>query len=161
MAPPKQRTRAFAPKTRSGCDNCKQRRVKCDEARPNCGNCKKRGIQCTYTALKIWIFEPTKPRNSNETTMAKRTSTLDLAGLTTCAWPTDERYMMRYYMRRTGPWLSHYCDPEARTPWAVTLPRLAISLPALRHLVVATAMMDSKLHQSTSQALVARSENIM
>ncbi|KEF61346.1 uncharacterized protein A1O9_02912 [Exophiala aquamarina CBS 119918] len=116
---------------------------------------------CAYTAVKIWIFEPTKQRKSTETTPAKRASSFDLTGLTTCAWPSEERYLVRYYMQRTGPWLSHYCDPEAREPWAVTLPRLAISLPALRHLVVATAMMDQKLHRATSQALVVRSERII
>jgi len=161
MAPPKNRTRAFAPKSRSGCDNCKKRRVKCDEARPHCGNCEKRGIRCTYTAVKVWIFEPTKQRESEKRTLAKRATSFDLAGLPACTWPSEERYLVRYYMQRTGPWLSHYCDPEARQPWAITLPRLAISLPALRHLVVATAMMDEKLHQASSQALVVRSEKIL
>ncbi|KAL7950424.1 hypothetical protein V8C42DRAFT_306463 [Trichoderma barbatum] len=30
----------------SGCQLCRQRRVKCDEARPECGNCRKYGAQC-------------------------------------------------------------------------------------------------------------------
>ncbi|UKZ77812.1 hypothetical protein TrVFT333_005538 [Trichoderma virens FT-333] len=30
----------------SGCQLCRQRRVKCDEARPECGNCRKYGVQC-------------------------------------------------------------------------------------------------------------------
>lgn len=30
----------------SGCQLCRQRRVKCDEARPECGNCRKYGTGC-------------------------------------------------------------------------------------------------------------------
>ncbi|KAL6859599.1 hypothetical protein J3F83DRAFT_763128 [Trichoderma novae-zelandiae] len=30
----------------SGCQLCRQRRVKCDEARPECGNCRRYGAQC-------------------------------------------------------------------------------------------------------------------
>ncbi|UKZ63458.1 uncharacterized protein TrAtP1_004688 [Trichoderma atroviride] len=30
----------------SGCQLCRKRRVKCDEARPGCGNCRKYGAQC-------------------------------------------------------------------------------------------------------------------
>lgn len=30
----------------SGCQLCRKRRVKCDEARPECGNCRKYGAQC-------------------------------------------------------------------------------------------------------------------
>lgn len=30
----------------SGCQLCRQRRVKCDEARPDCGNCRKYGTMC-------------------------------------------------------------------------------------------------------------------
>lgn len=30
----------------SGCQLCRQRRVKCDEARPECGNCRKYGVRC-------------------------------------------------------------------------------------------------------------------
>lgn len=30
----------------SGCQLCRQRRVKCDEARPECGNCRKYGTLC-------------------------------------------------------------------------------------------------------------------
>lgn len=118
-------------------------------------------MHCAYTAPKIWIFEPKKQRDTDETAPVQHFDTLDLMGLGICDWPADERYLMRYYIRRTGPYLSQYTYLEARKSWTVMIPRLASSLPALRHLVLALAMMDSKLHQVTSQALVARSENVM
>ncbi|CAI2170140.1 14363_t:CDS:10 [Funneliformis geosporum] len=30
------------------CDNCKQRKVRCDKERPTCGTCRKSGRECTY-----------------------------------------------------------------------------------------------------------------
>ncbi|KAK7428781.1 hypothetical protein QQZ08_004706 [Neonectria magnoliae] len=35
-------------KSRSGCRNCKARKVKCDEARPTCRSCKLRKVDCVY-----------------------------------------------------------------------------------------------------------------
>ncbi|MBA7492113.1 hypothetical protein ES702_02662 [subsurface metagenome] len=37
-------------KSRRGCQMCKQRRVKCDEAGPPCGPCEFRNIACAYAA---------------------------------------------------------------------------------------------------------------
>jgi hypothetical protein len=35
-------------KSRSGCQNCKARKVKCDESRPTCRSCKLRQADCVY-----------------------------------------------------------------------------------------------------------------
>ncbi|KAJ5391099.1 hypothetical protein N7509_006589 [Penicillium cosmopolitanum] len=35
-------------KSRNGCDQCKRRRVKCDEKGPPCSNCTSRELQCSY-----------------------------------------------------------------------------------------------------------------
>ncbi|OAX85614.1 hypothetical protein ACJ72_00028 [Emergomyces africanus] len=39
-------------KSRSGCSNCKQRRIKCDETKPGCGKCEAYGISCDYLAAE-------------------------------------------------------------------------------------------------------------
>ncbi|KAL5630936.1 hypothetical protein BROUX41_000808 [Berkeleyomyces rouxiae] len=41
------RMRTSKPKVKTGCSNCKQRRIKCDERRPSCLNCEKSKRQCT------------------------------------------------------------------------------------------------------------------
>lgn len=47
VAPPlKKRTRTSKPKVRTGCNTCKIRRVKCDEARPICKRCARADIVC-------------------------------------------------------------------------------------------------------------------
>ncbi|KAL1637505.1 hypothetical protein SLS56_000643 [Neofusicoccum ribis] len=35
-------------KSRTGCANCKRRKIKCDESKPECGNCVKHRIRCDY-----------------------------------------------------------------------------------------------------------------
>ncbi|KAE8312711.1 hypothetical protein BDV41DRAFT_538592 [Aspergillus transmontanensis] len=37
-------------KSRTGCIQCKKRRVKCDERGPPCSNCTTRGIECAYSS---------------------------------------------------------------------------------------------------------------
>lgn len=43
---PARRKRASRPKVKTGCTNCKLRRVKCDETRPFCFRCQKSGRTC-------------------------------------------------------------------------------------------------------------------
>lgn len=42
------RTRRSHNKSRGGCQRCKQRKIKCDEARPACSSCARRGLGCSY-----------------------------------------------------------------------------------------------------------------
>lgn len=39
-------------KSRKGCQTCKTRRVKCDEATPECGICLRLGLACTYVSVE-------------------------------------------------------------------------------------------------------------
>ncbi|PHH64966.1 hypothetical protein CDD81_3603 [Ophiocordyceps australis] len=43
---PLKRTRKSNPKVKTGCSNCKQRRIKCDEARPACSQCLRTNRSC-------------------------------------------------------------------------------------------------------------------
>ncbi|PHH82066.1 hypothetical protein CDD82_7147 [Ophiocordyceps australis] len=43
---PLKRTRKSNPKVKTGCSNCKQRRIKCDEARPACSQCLRTNRTC-------------------------------------------------------------------------------------------------------------------
>ncbi|KAH7189866.1 hypothetical protein DER44DRAFT_120910 [Fusarium oxysporum] len=36
-------------KSRNGCGNCKQRKIKCDEAKPECYNCARFDVECSYS----------------------------------------------------------------------------------------------------------------
>ncbi|OJD26458.1 hypothetical protein ACJ73_02158 [Blastomyces percursus] len=39
-------------KSRTGCVNCKQRRIKCDETKPQCRRCETYGVECIYIPVK-------------------------------------------------------------------------------------------------------------
>lgn len=47
--------------SRSGCIECKRRKIKCDEVHPTCGNCQRVKFPCVYPAPKI--SKSRRPRN--------------------------------------------------------------------------------------------------
>lgn len=57
----------FAKRSRTGCANCKEWKVKCDEGKPSCQRCEKRGKLCTYS-LNIKIKKYDKSNLSLTTT---------------------------------------------------------------------------------------------
>ncbi|KAL4729724.1 hypothetical protein ACLX1H_004147 [Fusarium chlamydosporum] len=44
-------------RTRSGCQTCRSRKVKCDEAKPSCRNCTTRGLACNNSLQLKWESE--------------------------------------------------------------------------------------------------------
>lgn len=56
-------------KSRTGCKNCKARKVKCDEARPRCRSCRLRKTECVYpSAPPLASAVSTSPTSSTKTT---------------------------------------------------------------------------------------------
>jgi Fungal Zn(2)-Cys(6) binuclear cluster domain len=47
------RLRQSHTKSRTGCLNCKRRRIKCEENRPSCTQCTKRRLQCEWPEVQI------------------------------------------------------------------------------------------------------------
>jgi hypothetical protein len=41
-------------KSRTGCSECKRKRVKCDEGKPSCGRCKRFPDRCSYELKLSW-----------------------------------------------------------------------------------------------------------
>ncbi|PYH46988.1 Zn(II)2Cys6 transcription factor domain-containing protein [Aspergillus saccharolyticus JOP 1030-1] len=52
-------------KSRNGCDQCKKRRVKCDEQGPPCSNCTSRELKCTYFRVPTARNSATSPAASS------------------------------------------------------------------------------------------------
>ncbi|PTB61327.1 hypothetical protein BBK36DRAFT_1195890, partial [Trichoderma citrinoviride] len=65
-------------KSRAGCQSCKARKVKCDEARPVCRSCKLRKADCVYAA-------PQKPQKLPDETPSPSPDSLDDGPLTRLA----------------------------------------------------------------------------
>lgn len=80
-------------KSRKGCQNCKTRRIKCDERTPNCSNCLKHSIPCDFALRAL------------QTAAATRTTsaTVDTAGIS----PAGEASTIRRDGSEDGSLLSN------------------------------------------------------
>lgn len=61
------RPRKAHTKSRNGCDQCKKRRVKCDERGPPCSNCVSRELECSYLKIpkaRDLVTSPLSPATS-------------------------------------------------------------------------------------------------
>ncbi|KAF5026712.1 hypothetical protein F66182_1201 [Fusarium sp. NRRL 66182] len=54
---PPNKTGPVQRRTRSGCQTCRSRKVKCDEAKPACRNCASRGLPCNTQVQLKWEAE--------------------------------------------------------------------------------------------------------
>ncbi|CAI7151100.1 CPS_collapsed_G0003520.mRNA.1.CDS.1 [Saccharomyces cerevisiae] len=54
--------RKFHNKSKTGCDNCKRRRVKCDEGKPFCKKCTNMKLDCVYSPI-----QPRRRKDSSST----------------------------------------------------------------------------------------------
>ncbi|KAJ5156408.1 hypothetical protein N7492_009211 [Penicillium capsulatum] len=69
-------------KSRGGCANCKQRRVKCDESKPHCVRCQKHGVDCNYTATAPPVrSQPTKAMIRNNPGKGSGLVSLDIMSI--------------------------------------------------------------------------------
>ncbi|KAK4162758.1 hypothetical protein QBC43DRAFT_72567 [Cladorrhinum sp. PSN259] len=95
----KKRARTSKPKVKTGCNNCKQRRIKCDEQRPECYNC--------VRSKKVCSGYPPPPRSARpfeEVRIAPKPATIASApppGRSAITLPP--RRVVKYQQRRTTP----------------------------------------------------------
>ncbi|ATZ57742.1 hypothetical protein BCIN_15g02830 [Botrytis cinerea B05.10] len=70
------RTRAYFPKTRTGCWTCRKRRVKCDEKKPDCSRCEASGFKCDGYSVESFsqahkraiVVEKSQPKRKSSAT---------------------------------------------------------------------------------------------
>ena len=153
---PRERKKTFSHKVRSGCSTCKKRRVKCDEGKPTCLNCRMKNVECVYIIPKAWTSETT-PATPARSKVVNSPS----AAMTSYFGTPEEQHSLQFWVQATGPWLANYTSPENKVFYEKLIPRLAFTLPATKHLMVAVAMMDERIHDPTPQVLAARSRKIM
>ena len=66
------RTKRFHAKSRAGCTQCKQQRLKCDERKPTCSRCATNHSNCTYTPVSTASTQD--EASSTSTSMSTSTS---------------------------------------------------------------------------------------
>ncbi|KAI1910523.1 hypothetical protein LOZ58_001567 [Ophidiomyces ophidiicola] len=72
-------------KSRTGCGNCKKRRVKCDEKKPHCNKCESYGISCDYAAVQLHGRRPHHLPEGRRTSTASPTAMIFAMSVTDMA----------------------------------------------------------------------------
>ncbi|KAJ5971568.1 uncharacterized protein N7479_001486 [Penicillium vulpinum] len=128
-------------KSRQGCDQCKSRRVKCDEKGPPCSNCISRELSCTYlrapsrsdsrasqtpAPAPLAIVEPTPLR-------------LGIPSLTSSVSPTISgvRDLELMHKFSTETFKSLCSSPSEHDVWQIAIPRLALRYDFLMNGILA------------------------
>ncbi|KAB8253779.1 hypothetical protein BDV32DRAFT_133503 [Aspergillus pseudonomiae] len=137
-------------KSRNGCDQCKKRRVKCDEADP-CLNCTRRSLSCSYQH-RIGTPQPEPKTKHAERlvacTPAPGTSLAKISARTDAALSvfqrnlTDTAYFGREWNGQDPELMHHYCTSTCTTlsdredihhVWRIEVPKIAYSYEFLMH----------------------------
>ncbi|KAJ5823726.1 transcriptional regulator family: Fungal Specific TF, partial [Penicillium robsamsonii] len=126
-------------KSRQGCDQCKRRRVKCDEKGPPCSNCISRELLCTYLRAP--------PRsNSREsqtpaplaivdlTPLRSRIPNLAASGSSTISGMRDLELMHKF---STETYKSLCSSESEHFVWQIAIPRLALQYDFLMNGILA------------------------
>ena len=135
------RQKVFHTKSRTGCQICRTRRVRCDETRPSCRNCTRLGFQCegpklTFIVnreqqLDVWSLQDTDSRMPPM--------------LTDNLFATaKENAAFQFFLEKTLPWFSSpkapNCDGDlCYRFWCPTALQMMHHEPLIKHLVLATA----------------------
>ncbi|KAJ5185896.1 Protein of unknown function DUF3468 [Penicillium cf. griseofulvum] len=140
-------------KSRNGCDQCRARRVKCDEQGPPCSNCTTRELKCTY--LKVAAARRTKPHLTSPSSTSEPRS-LDRHGSPVSAMPgptgstiptptqsnlfgIDNLELIHKFATETYESL---CISKSETKiWQITVPKLAFKHSYLMSGILALASM--------------------
>ncbi|KAH6867191.1 hypothetical protein B0T10DRAFT_502562 [Thelonectria olida] len=118
-------------KSRNGCQDCKRRRVKCDERIP-CSSCTRSKLACS---LSIAPESPSNSLLSDPTELIHQAATESFT-------PTDFT-LFYHFITSTAGCLNN--EPDTSFPWKTSIPSIAPRHPYLLHEVLAVAAIH--LHQ--------------
>ncbi|ETN41990.1 uncharacterized protein HMPREF1541_03929 [Cyphellophora europaea CBS 101466] len=149
--PQSSRVRQWHSKTRTGCDTCKRRRVKCTEERPVCRKCSLGGRDCIYLEPpKAKLFEPktVSPSQSSPT-----------ASLTPPAEPEEQR-ALQFFNEKTALAMATFTDFTKRF-WQSAIPQVAATEHSVRHMTIALASRQERnlVTSSFDSSRLERMEN--
>ncbi|KAJ5350980.1 hypothetical protein N7541_008707 [Penicillium brevicompactum] len=132
-------------KSRTGCRECKTRKVKCDEQRPICGSCSKFNKRCSFlrTTPYLWnsglsnqqtkpekVISSQKPRKDARKGSSKQAK--DNPDFT-----LEDMRLLHHFTSSTSKTLSD--DPEAHETWATTVVQIAFTQSFLLQGILALA----------------------
>ncbi|KAE9368775.1 hypothetical protein N431DRAFT_307463, partial [Stipitochalara longipes BDJ] len=142
-------------KSRRGCQQCKQEKIKCDESKPTCGHCRRYQSRCSF------LDTPSIANSTSETTSLSASPRVPSAS-DDVPWnpsnlpelsPTSIRInldvntleLLHFYTTTTSLTLSN--RPELQQIWQQVLPRIAFT----HHFLLRGILAFSALHLARSQ----------
>ncbi|KAB8275426.1 hypothetical protein BDV30DRAFT_247645 [Aspergillus minisclerotigenes] len=117
-------------KSHHGCTQCKQRRIKCDEARPSCGSCRKKRIVCAFLSQEPLPINPLQqyaPQPSSPSPGLHSAPTIPLLDLE----------LLHHWHTTTAASLAH--SKSIQDLFRITVPDVALSYPFLMHSLLAVS----------------------
>ncbi|XRM37207.1 hypothetical protein ABZX51_000693 [Aspergillus tubingensis] len=142
-------------KSRSGCQQCKLRKVKCGEEKPTCGNCKRHGVHCSF-ALSTRMAEPSllgdqnsfssqtstpqsDYRPSNPSSPSGGASQPQMAAAPGPELAIADLELLHHYSTSTAYTFSFH--PVIQTLWRIEVPQIAFKAPyTLRAILAVSAL---------------------
>lgn len=127
-----------APKSKTGCDTCKGRRIRCGEEKPSCLKCSTTGRRCSYSstsATSARIESPQRP----------------IAIYSSQGW--RERRAFEYYFHQAGPALSGVLDVAF---WRGSVLQLCRMEPAIWDAIISLSVLYERppIHEVSAFRLV-------
>ncbi|KAL0570219.1 transcription factor [Marasmius crinis-equi] len=143
-------------KSRTGCAQCKKRRVKCDEGRPTCGNCERRQSDCVYVERSKPDDDESVPDKPIEIKTRRQKTELQLVRRSPTPPPFSSLDMVslrlfHHWCTLTANTLAH--SDNALRGMQHSIPQLAFQHPSIMHVLLAVAA------QHTHQLLGTQSPN--
>ena len=135
-------------KSRTGCQRCKARKVKCDETYPVCGKCHRQGVECVYLNSSLGSSGATSTKISSATPQPSSSSQ--------ALYPDDRLLELRlfYHYQNVGHTMSAGgTDSIIDTIWSQRVPLMALEHPFLLHAVLSIAA----LHLITTSSITLTS----
>ncbi|KAH6643428.1 hypothetical protein BKA67DRAFT_596175 [Truncatella angustata] len=131
---------------RTGCKNCKSRKVKCDERKPACSNCVKRQIDCDFMDFGSPVSGPSStPGLESACSLNMRDLEL-LHNYSTSTYRTlSEDLAMREFYRVSVVQVGLGCDYIMRALLAISSLHLALHRPHLKSHYQSMAMTQHQL----------------
>ncbi|KAE8354036.1 hypothetical protein BDV28DRAFT_164560 [Aspergillus coremiiformis] len=127
-------------KSRNGCDQCKKRRVKCNEQGPPCSNCATRELSCTYLNVpKARSLANSSPASPNSATVP-------------FAYPR-KRELELMHKFSTDTYRSLCTKESDHYVWQIVMPRKALEHDFLMNGILAVASLHAASALEAPEAL--------
>ncbi|KAJ5919208.1 hypothetical protein N7466_010151 [Penicillium verhagenii] len=151
-------------KSRNGCDQCRERRVKCDEIGPPCTNCTNRQLNCTYLKVEatrsrtVANARPSKHQARPSSELSEHSDQRSLNGVgspvSDFSTPQEIDHLELMHKFSTDTYKSLCVSDSETSTWQITIPRLALKHPYLLNGIMALASMHLATSAEPADALI-------